>query len=247
MARRERIGGRGAASFGVSLAAHLVLLVLAWTARPPPGAPHAGEAIEVRVLPAVAARSTAQAPAQARAARAPAPRGRAVRRAPGPSPRAGALAAAAPPLGAAAPEPGLAPAPGRGGPADVAFAGEALETGGLASFAGTGSGAGAETTAELDSSWLRKNQRSIERRIQREMDGTPYPHQARRMWWTGRVHVSFTLQPDGHVRDVRVVRSSGRPILDRCAVETVIDAAPYPRPPIDQEVEVPFEFRLVPM
>jgi protein TonB len=67
------------------------------------------------------------------------------------------------------------------------------------------------------------------------------------MWWTGEVRVSFTLQPDGHVRDIRVVRSSGRDVLDRCAVETVIDAAPYPRPPIDQEVEVPFEFRLVPL
>jgi protein TonB len=49
------------------------------------------------------------------------------------------------------------------------------------------------------------------------------------------------------VRDVRVVRSSGREVLDRCAVETVIEAAPYPRPPVDQEVEIPFEFRLQPM
>lgn len=241
MVRRERIGSRAGASLAASAAAHAALLVLASTARLP-ATVAGGEVIAVSVLPGAAAPAR-ERPPQARSARPP--RGRA--RATGPV-GASRAAGAALPLAAAVPGPSLASPSHAARPGAIAFAGEGPAAAGATFDASREAGGrGAGPLADPDSSWLRKHQRSIERRIQREMDGTPYPHQARRMWWTGRVSVSFTLQPDGHVRDVRVVRSSGREVLDRCAVETVIDAAPFPRPPIDQEVEVPFEFRLTPL
>jgi protein TonB len=99
--------------------------------------------------------------------------------------------------------------------------------------------------AAPDSWWLKRHLASIQRRIQHRMDLRPYPLQARRMWWTGKAEVTFVIVRDGSVRDVRVTRSTGHEVLDRRAVETVLEAAPYPRPPVDQEVVVPFLFRLM--
>ena len=65
------------------------------------------------------------------------------------------------------------------------------------------------------------------------------------MWWTGKAEVAFVIARDGSVRDVRVTRSTGHEVLDRRAVETVLEAAPYPRPPVNQEVTIPFLFRLM--
>ena len=237
---RERGWGTRAASLAMSVAAHVALLAVAWSFLPLPAA-RRGEVIEVSVLriepPTVvqAGRGSPVAGPRRAAGRSPARRIRGV----------GAAAVApspALPLG-----PGVAVAIEGATERAVAFAGDAagaLARGAMLAGVTIGSG---EVVADRDSNWLRKHQRTIERLIQREMDGTPYPPQARRRWLTGKVRVAFTLQTDGHVRDVRVVRSSGRDVLDRCAVETVIDAAPYPRPPADQEVEVPFEFRLVTM
>jgi TonB family protein len=243
--KRERSWGTKMASLAMSVAAHGALLALAWSFSPPPESTH-GEVIEVSVL-------RIEPPAAAQAGRgSPSPvsgRHRATGRSP--ARRIGGVGVGAATVG---PPPALPPGPGAAvgfegstGRA-VAFAGDAAEgLGEGAMLAGVMTGDG-EVVAAPDSAWLRKHRTAIERHLQREMDGTPYPLQARQRWWTGKVSVAFTLQPDGHVRDVRVLRSSGREVLDHCAVETVIDAAPYyPRPPADQEVEVPFEFRLVSM
>lgn len=55
-----------------------------------------------------------------------------------------------------------------------------------------------------------------------------YPAIARRMGWEGRVVVSFTVCADGTVRNVRLVESSGKPVLDRNALDVVksIDRIP---------------------
>ncbi|MCA1300538.1 energy transducer TonB [Stappia indica] len=58
-----------------------------------------------------------------------------------------------------------------------------------------------------------------------------YPRSARRKGLTGEVTVGFTVQSSGVATGVRVVRSSGSPILDRAALETVGRAAPFPRIP----------------
>lgn len=58
-----------------------------------------------------------------------------------------------------------------------------------------------------------------------------YPREARRERLRGEVRVAFTVSRNGAVGAIRVVRSSGSPILDQAAVETVRRAAPFPAIP----------------
>ncbi|WP_245451313.1 energy transducer TonB family protein [Georhizobium profundi] len=58
-----------------------------------------------------------------------------------------------------------------------------------------------------------------------------YPAAARRDRLTGEVHVSFTIAAGGGVSGISVVRSSGSPVLDQAAIETVQRAAPFPQIP----------------
>ena len=58
-----------------------------------------------------------------------------------------------------------------------------------------------------------------------------YPSAARRERLTGEVHVSFTISAGGGVGGISISRSSGSPILDQAAVETVQRAAPFPAIP----------------
>lgn len=73
-----------------------------------------------------------------------------------------------------------------------------------------------------------------------------YPPLARKMGWGGRTVVSFTILEDGSVQKIRVTESCGFPLLDKCAVETVKTAAPFPRPPVRADITVPVNFTLVP-
>jgi periplasmic protein TonB len=57
------------------------------------------------------------------------------------------------------------------------------------------------------------------------------PAEAKRKKLTGEVRVAFVVSASGAVGSVRVVRSSGSPILDRAAVEAVHRAAPFPAIP----------------
>ncbi len=58
-----------------------------------------------------------------------------------------------------------------------------------------------------------------------------YPSEARRKRIRGEVHVRFTVSRSGGVGSVRLARSSGSPILDKAALETVRRAAPFPAIP----------------
>ncbi|KFB09815.1 TonB family protein [Nitratireductor basaltis] len=58
-----------------------------------------------------------------------------------------------------------------------------------------------------------------------------YPREARRQKLRGEVRVSFTVNRNGGVSGIRVVRSSGSSILDQAAIATVQRAAPFPRIP----------------
>lgn len=55
-----------------------------------------------------------------------------------------------------------------------------------------------------------------------------YPSAARRDRLRGEVHIAFTVSGGGGVSGARVVRSSGSPVLDQAALETVHRAAPFP-------------------
>jgi protein TonB len=102
---------------------------------------------------------------------------------------------------------------------------------------GAGAPAGAEVSQEA---WRTK----VIRLVRARMDARDYPPDARRHGWSGLVRVAFTIGSDGTVRDLRVVASSGRVPLDRCALEAVLEAAPFPPPPGSGEVEVPVSFTL---
>ncbi len=71
-----------------------------------------------------------------------------------------------------------------------------------------------------------------------------YPALARKMGWTGKVTVSFTVGPDGGVEDISIVESSGFAALDRGAVEAVKRSCPLPRPPMRTSLIMPIVYRL---
>jgi TonB family protein len=71
-----------------------------------------------------------------------------------------------------------------------------------------------------------------------------YPALARRMGWSGKVTVTFTVCVDGSVEDVAVTKSSGYPVLDRNAVETVRKSCPLPKPPLKTAFVMPIVYQL---
>ena len=72
-----------------------------------------------------------------------------------------------------------------------------------------------------------------------------YPRMAQRLSWEGNVAVSFLILADGTVRDIKVVTSSGKDILDKNAVEAVRNASPFPRPPVEVELRIPLTYKLM--
>lgn len=71
-----------------------------------------------------------------------------------------------------------------------------------------------------------------------------YPREAGRQRLRGEVAVSFVVSRDGNAGSIRVVKSSGSPILDNAALETVRRAAPFPPIP-DGRPNWPFTVPLV--
>jgi len=71
-----------------------------------------------------------------------------------------------------------------------------------------------------------------------------YPALARRMGWSGRVVIAFTVCEDGSVEEARVVESSGRDLLDNNAIEVLARAAPFPPPPVPAEIIMPITYAL---
>lgn len=69
-----------------------------------------------------------------------------------------------------------------------------------------------------------------------------YPPMARKMNWSGKVVVAFVVIEDGTVNSIRVIETSGFPVLDRSAVETVRSVAPFPKPLQQAEIVVPINF-----
>jgi periplasmic protein TonB len=60
-----------------------------------------------------------------------------------------------------------------------------------------------------------------------------YPSEAKRKKQQGEAWVAFTVSANGGVGGVRLMRSSGSPVIDKAAVETVRRAAPFPAIPKD--------------
>ncbi|HIE08539.1 MAG TPA: energy transducer TonB, partial [Armatimonadetes bacterium] len=104
-----------------------------------------------------------------------------------------------------------------------------------------------EPPPKPDPKELRAFQRLIKSRIEK---AKRYPEEARLAGAEGRTTVSFVVGPEGVPSSIKVVKSSGSPLLDRAAVETVKRAAPflpYPKSlrgkPIRVKVSISFRLR----
>ena len=71
-----------------------------------------------------------------------------------------------------------------------------------------------------------------------------YPEEAQNRGIEGRVLISFVVMSDGTVKDIKVVDSSGYTILDKNAIETVKNSAPFPKPPGNAELRMPINYVL---
>jgi TonB family protein len=75
-----------------------------------------------------------------------------------------------------------------------------------------------------------------------------YPREAQEKRWEGKVILSFQIDRQGEVRDLRVIQSSGHRILDEEGMATLRRASPLPSPLLIEKeslvVEVPILFRL---
>lgn len=75
-----------------------------------------------------------------------------------------------------------------------------------------------------------------------------YPEAAKNMGLKGKLTLRFTVSSDGSLTSVRVIKSSGFPILDDEAVKAVVRAAPYNSLPYNfgknLNIVVDFEYQL---
>lgn len=107
---------------------------------------------------------------------------------------------------------------------------------------GSGSGGGSGSSAERQRTrYLAEHFAYIRAIINKQVT---YPGRARREGWSGKVRVSFVIQEDGSVTDIRILGSSGYEILDQSAVEAIRRAAPFPRPPVRAELRMPITYHL---
>ncbi|MDA8430459.1 MAG: TonB family protein [Geobacteraceae bacterium] len=90
--------------------------------------------------------------------------------------------------------------------------------------------------------YLRENYAYIRDLVTKQL---AYPPLARKMRWSGKVVIAFIIAEDGSVHTIRVVESSGFPLLDKSATETVRAAAPFPKPPASAEIVLPVSFTLM--
>ncbi|ROR34179.1 energy transducer TonB [Inmirania thermothiophila] len=85
--------------------------------------------------------------------------------------------------------------------------------------------------AAYEEAWRRKVER---------IGNLNYPEEARRRGLTGSLMLDVALRPDGTVQEIRLLHSSGEPILDQAAERIVRLAAPFaPFPPeIRRETDI---------
>ena len=94
---------------------------------------------------------------------------------------------------------------------------------------------------DAQADYLRHNFAAIRGAIERKLR---YPALARRQGWSGQVLVSFVVECNGGIRDLRVLRGSGFGPLDDGALSAVRRAAPFPPASFPVRVSLPVSYRL---
>ena len=77
-----------------------------------------------------------------------------------------------------------------------------------------------------------------------------YPRLASIRQVCGTVVIHFIITPEGAVKEIDIVQSSGSSVLDQAGLKAVKDASPFPRPPVEffqtaVSIEVPIVFELI--
>ncbi len=98
-----------------------------------------------------------------------------------------------------------------------------------------------DSAEQLSNKYRAENFVYIKKIIEKNLS---YPRRAQRMGWTGRVVVSFDVLKNGHVRDIRIIKSTGYDLLDSNLVETIRKVEPFPRPPISVTLNMPITYEL---
>lgn len=78
----------------------------------------------------------------------------------------------------------------------------------------------------------------------RIMQNIIYPERARRMGWEGKVTLSFVVHENGSIGDIKIVNSSGFPVLDENARDAVAKTNFKRKVPVRLVVLLPVEYRL---
>lgn len=110
------------------------------------------------------------------------------------------------------------------------------------SGSGTGSGSSGSSGTGGKSGYTNQQFEYIKELVQKKAF---YPKVAKLQGWEGQVTLSFIIHLDGRVKDISVVKSSGREILDKSAMEAVKIASPFPRPPATVELKLPVTYKLL--
>jgi periplasmic protein TonB len=71
-----------------------------------------------------------------------------------------------------------------------------------------------------------------------------YPKIARQLGWAGKVKLSFIVTVSGDARNIQVIESSGKEILDHNAIEAIRNSSPFPRPPVEAKIIIPVLYTL---
>jgi protein TonB len=97
-------------------------------------------------------------------------------------------------------------------------------------------------TRNAEESFLRERLSVISNIVQRHIN---YPPIARRMGWEGRALIGFVLEPNGDIRDLKVLKSCGYEVLDKEALDAIRRSyKDFPKPPVSVMVKLPINFRL---
>jgi TonB family protein len=110
-----------------------------------------------------------------------------------------------------------------------------------ADISGTGNGSRGENVETLRMRYMKKNFAYIRDLVAANLR---YPGMARRMGWSGKLSVEFVVRESGEIDRIRVLKSSGVPLLDSGAEEAVRRSAPFPKPPVSARLIIPVEYLL---
>jgi len=100
----------------------------------------------------------------------------------------------------------------------------------------------ADENKNIEEIFLRERLSVISNIVQRHIN---YPPIARKMGWEGRVLVSFVLEQNGDIRDLKVLKSCGYEVLDKEALDAIRRSyRDFPKPPVSVMVKLPISFRL---